>query len=304
MYRRGTVISDVLTPSVVTCNENDPLNVVLKKLRKYNILSLPVRDMEKSNFIGRIGVWDIANLIVNSPTLTMNDRICDFWPRAIGVTKEDEKALKYGPGGLESIYTFNINTPLEVLFDTMTKGVHRVLVTHRVDGHENLLRNLSQSDLIRSLYCQENLLDEDFKKRTLNDLNAIVRPVKHVKMMDKMGQTLSMMIENGIDAVPVTENDSTRIKTILSFSDLRGAIDPLLMSSRNKSISDFLWDNYGNYRRPTTISGTDTIEEAMKRMLTKRVHRLWEVDENGNVKGVLSMTDILRVISEGLSHSK
>jgi len=302
MYRKGTVISDVLTPSLVTCKINDTLREVLKKLRKYRILSLPVTDNTRKFYVGRIALSDIANLLVLNPDLDILDtKISHHWPSAVGVTREDEKSLKYGPGGLESIYSFSVSTPIGVLINTFAMGVHRVLLTHRAEGHDNVIRNFSQSDLIREFYCNEDLLLKEFKQKTLDELNVIKRPVLTVKMNEILGNTLKIMWENKVSAVAIID-ERDQIMTTFSHCDLRELNDKLLGLINRITVGEYLLEIYTKLRPPFTISGGDTLKETITRMAIRKTHRLWEVDENTKtVKGVVSMTDIMINLSNGSS---
>jgi len=302
MYRKGTVISDVLTPSLVTVMIDDTLHTAINKLHKFNLISLPVTDTERKFYIGGLAVWDIANLLVQNPDLSsLETKISDHWPKTVGETREDEKALKYGPGGLESIYSFSINTPLDVLINTFGNGVHRVLLTSWADGREIVLRNFSQSDLLRAFYCMDDLLMDEFKNKTLDELKAIKRPVVTVKMSQNLGFTLKMMMENKISALAVLdEND--RIKTTFSLSDLRGLDDRLLRGMNSMTVGEYLAEVYSKIRPPVLINRSDTLEETLRRMTRRRIHRLWEVDKDSStVTGVVSLTDIMRVLSNGSS---
>jgi len=302
MYRKGTVISDVLTPSLVTCKINDTLREVLKKLRKYRILSLPVTDNTRKFYVGRIALSDIANLLVLNPDLDILDtKISHHWPSAVGVTREDEKSLKYGPGGLESIYSFSVSTPIDVLINTFAMGVHRVLLTHRAEGHDNVIRNFSQSDLIREFYCNEDLLLKEFKQKTLDELKVIKRPALTVKMNEILGNTLKIMWENKVSAVAIID-ERDQIMTTFSHSDLRELNDKLLGLINRITVGEYLLEIYTKLRPPFTISGSDTLKETITRMAIRKTHRLWEVDENTKtVKGVVSMTDIMINLSNGSS---
>jgi CBS domain-containing protein len=255
-------------------------------------------DVENKNYIGRLATWDIANLVVNNPNLSLKSKISDIWSSTVGVTSEDEKALKYGPGGLESIYTFSIDSPIELLFKTFTQGIHRVLVTHWKEGRENVLRNYSQSDLIRSLLWNEDLLVPEVRNKTMNELKIITRPAITVRLSDKVADILKIMNENKINAVAVSEDESNTIKTTFSRSDLRRLDDGLIQQLHDISINDYLLNHNPKLRPSITFKANNTLESALKKMASKRVHQLWEVDENRMVIGVVSMTDILRTLSE------
>jgi predicted transcriptional regulator len=302
MYRKGIVVSDVLAPAIVSCKINDTLDQVLQKLKRYHILSAPVRDVEDKNYVGRISTRDIVNIVAKNPNVTLNEKISDIWPSAVGVTSEDEKALKYGPGGLESIYTFKITTPVEVIFDTFAKGVHQVLLSLPVEGHENVIRVLSQYDMIRYMFTEEDFLDKEFKQTKLSELNCFERPVTTVKLNDKLLDTIRMMAEKNLRAVAVLEQNNDKISTTFSASLLKGLTPKLLKEIENMTIEEYFQKTCRRPRYPIGITEQDTLEEAMRRLTLQKVHRLWEINNDKMVTGVLSMTDIFKLLSQRQTH--
>jgi CBS-domain-containing membrane protein len=304
MYRKGIVVSDVLAPAIVSCTINDSLDQVLQKLKRYHILSAPVRDAEDKNYVGRISTRDIVNIVANNPNITLNEKISDIWSSAVGVTSEDEKSFKYGPGGLESIYTFKITTPIEVILETFAKGVHQILLSYSAEGHENILRVVSQSDMIRYMFTEDNFLDKDFKTMKLSSLNCIERPVTTVNLNDKVIDTIRMMAEKNLRAVAVLEENSNKIKTTFSASELKGLTPRLLKQLENITIKEYFRKTYRKPRSPVGITEQETLEEALRRLTLQRVHRLWEINEDKTVTGVLSMTDIFKVLAQNFKFHK
>jgi CBS-domain-containing membrane protein len=295
-------VSDVLAPAVVSCTIDDSLDQVLHKLKRYHILSAPVRDAEDKNYVGRISTRDIVNIVSKNPNVTLDEKISDIWPSAVGKTSEDEKSLKYGPGGIESIYTFNIATPVEVILETFAKGVHQVLLSFAVEGRENVLRVLSQSDMIRYMFTQEDFIDKEFKQMKLSELNCISRPVISVSFNDKVLDTIKMMSDKNLRAVAVLDESSEKIRTTFSASDLKGLTPKLLKELENITISDYFRKTYRKPRHPVGITQQDTLEEAYRRLTLQKVHRLWEINDDKSVTGVLSMTDIFKLLSQSQYH--
>jgi predicted transcriptional regulator len=293
-----------LAPAIVSCTINDTLDQVLQKLKCYHILSAPVRDAEDKNYVGRISTRDIVNIVAKNPEVSLNERIFDIWPSAVGVTKEDEKSFKYGPGGLESIYTFKITTPIEVILETFASGVHQVLLCIAVEGgHENTLRVLSQSDMIRYMITEDNFLDKEFKLKKLSELNCIEREVTTVNINDKVLDTIRMMADKNLRAVAVLENG--KIKTTFSASELKGLTPRLLKQLENITIDQYFKKTYRKPRRPIGISSQETLEEALRRLTLQKVHRLWEInEEEKTVTGVLSMTDIFKLLTQNFQSRK
>jgi CBS domain-containing protein len=258
---------------------------------------MPVYDKENKFIVGRISSWDIANFFANEPNFSLSKRICDMWPQTIGVTEEDLKSYKFGPGGLESVHTFPADTELPKLLESFAQGIHRVLVTYKVEGRENILQNISQSDVFRFLYTEPDALHKKFLHMSLNDLNCIVRPALTMEGDTTVFDAIRKMVKENVTAVAITDPEKdNKVFTTFSASDLRN-IDANILKNLDKiSLKKYLQDTRIRLRRPITINGTNTVEDALKRMVLSHIHRLWEVDENNHVTGVFSMTDFFKSV--------
>lgn len=81
------------------------------------------------------------------------------------------------------------------------------------------------------------------------------------------------------------------LKTWLSVSALEFtetiAANPLLSSNPNA----------GESVRELVACGVDsTLAEVVDKVVTKHVHRIWVVDQQGLLMGLISLTDVIRVI--------
>lgn len=56
----------------------------------------------------------------------------------------------------------------------------------------------------------------------------------------------------------------------------------------------------GNERETVSCTEEASMEEAIEKVVTRRVHRVWVVNHQGLLKGVVSLTDIIRSIRAAL----
>lgn len=92
-----------------------------------------------------------------------------------------------------------------------------------------------------------------------------------------------------------------------SATDLRGCPLPLLRSCLQLGVVDFInklsdipLHDHSGFRNSTkeliTCRSESRLQEVVDKVVNHRVHRAWVVDESGMLSGLVSLTDIIRVI--------
>jgi len=235
-------------------------------------------------------------MVAKEPSLDLNKNISDIWAAYTGATEEEKKALKYGPGGLESIYTFPVETDIQTLFKTFSSGVHRVLLTYESEGKSRILQNLSQYDVLRFLFF-EKLLNETYLQKTLEELEVIKRPVICENIHSTLKEVINNMVKNNVSAVILEESKDKAITTF-SASDLKYIQEDTLKQLDKIEVGHYLKNIRHRVKSLITVTQSTTLEETLKRLILSHVHRLWEVDENKIPTGVISLTDIFKFLAE------
>lgn len=59
-------------------------------------------------------------------------------------------------------------------------------------------------------------------------------------------------------------------------------------------------DNRGSRRELVTCFAESPLSEVIEKAVTRHVHRVWVVDHEGLLMGVVSLTDVIRVIRHSL----
>jgi len=106
------------------------------------------------------------------------------------------------------------------------------------------------------------------------------------------------MFYHKVSAVAIVD-ESEQLVLNLSASEIRGLdhknFDALLLPITEFMHKMKLIPSAFSLRPPLTCLPTTTLETAIFRLATYRVHRLWIVDEQGRPVGVLSLTDIMKL---------
>lgn len=131
----------------------------------------------------------------------------------------------------------------------------------------------------RNLTPQEQALEVEKVKRA--ESGMILHPVT-MNPQQKIGEALQVMNEHNISGVPITEG--TKLVGILTHRDLR------FEKNRNLKIEEAMT------KKVITARVGITAEKAKEILQTHRIEKLPVVDDQGNLKGLITIKDIEQAI--------
>ncbi|GJY25133.1 SNF1-related protein kinase regulatory subunit gamma-like PV42a [Tanacetum coccineum] len=228
-----------------------------------------------------------------------------------------------------SLWTLNPNTSIMDCMEVFSKGIHRAMVPldsnmENVAGVElvesaSSYRMLTQMDLMRFLKGHESDL-KHVNDRTIRDLGALVEPIFGVTNHTKVIDAIKSMRAGSLNAVPIIESvnptteDHSQLgkgrKVIGTFSatDLRGCPVSHLQSWLPQSVMEYTTSLLSvaasmagsTPRELVTCYAESRLGEVVDKVVANHVHRVWVVDPDGLLQGLVSLTDIIRVIRSSL----
>ncbi|KAI3419031.1 uncharacterized protein J3R85_013553, partial [Psidium guajava] len=224
-----------------------------------------------------------------------------------------------------SLWTFNPNTSILDCMEVLSKGIHRALVP--IDSHmENIpgmelvesapsYRMLTQMDVVRFLKDHSSEM-EGIVTCSIRELGAVSRNVYAITDRTKVIEAIKCMRAAMINAVPIVaseefeqdhsqlmdlEGQGRKLMGTFSATDLRGCHLATLRSWLPATALDFtekISKSLGDTRPREPVTCTDglSLAEAMDKAVDKHVHRVWVVDQQGLLTGVVSLTDMIRAL--------
>lgn len=282
--------------TVVTLPSSCTVEQAVKELATNRVLSAPVIDDKTKNCLGLVDmldiVWTVLKVAPDMSALKENDlksleiagRAMAFEPvtNAIGASGRDP----YVP-----VYEKNPASSVVPLF---AKGVHRAPI---FDESGNIVQTISQSDLIRVL--SENIHMGKMKEMgemTTEQLKlGAVRPITVPKSTPVI-QVLKIIQENSVSAVGIVEEDG-KLAGNFSATDLEGMYIEK-WPSFTLPIGDFLQKHSPNSLNSICCTKQTTLINVCKELVQSKVHRLWVVDDDFKPVGVVSTTDIMKIVND------
>ncbi|XP_072996317.1 SNF1-related protein kinase regulatory subunit gamma-like PV42a [Typha latifolia] len=230
-----------------------------------------------------------------------------------------------------SLWTLNPQTSILDCMEAFSKGVHRALVPVESQADHVITaelveaspgyRMLTQMDVLSFLRENSHEL-KDIIPYSVQELGAINVNVFAVTKYTKVIEVIKFMRAASLNAVPVVEApedgqlllDGKGKKLVETFSatDLRGCPIALMQSWLSVSVTEFkdmvlerasedsVGSGYTNPREKKLVTcfKETSLSVVIEKAVANHVHRVWVVDHQGLILGLIALTDILRVIRE------
>ena len=261
-------IKNLMSEDLITIDKDQNLSDALKLLRKHNVSRLPVTNNKE--LVGIISERDIANKLGSSKYESM-----------------PASRLHISSVMVKDVITVPQTMQLgEVAKLMLEKGIGSVPV---MDG-DKMVGIVSKADFVTLA------VGIAFDKITVKEL--MTKDLKSVSPTERLIHARRVMIESHVGRLPVIE-DGTLVGMITSkdlmraFIDFRKNVPEKYQKSQIKEVSveDIMSSN------PIFTSKDATISEVSKIMMETGYNGL-PVVEDGEVVGIITQTDILRLIEK------
>jgi CBS domain-containing protein len=296
---------------IITIGPNEKLPDVFVKIFSNRITSAPVID-QKGNLIGSIGIMDIVlyalNVCQSSQELATffgltsdSENFIDF--ENIKNYLKDEKGSAHNSviaSTAQFLANYSHQNQLHVLkpdcsfkdiVTTLTK-VHRLAI-----GDETIINYISQSEVVRLL--KEKDAFAHIASKTIEELNLCNKPLISVKEGDRVIEAFKLMVTNNVSGVAVI-NDKQQLVGQISSSDIK-------CISLTGEMVPRLYETYHHYRKiliqkykapeiTITVPLKANLSEVLETIINNRLHRVFLIGKDDHAAGVISLTDILKLL--------
>jgi len=292
----GSLVFD--KQNLITVDGDSTLEEVLKVLKERNITYVVV--VQNGKYSGFVSTIELMTELAFDK-IDCKAKNCQFFKTPNKPVKE---LLKVNPSE-QSIYCYEPTELLQVVYQPMSEGNRRVLVSMREAGH-TYYRSLSQFDVICYIGSHFSVLkgqspidiEKSIEELGLCDLdNSKSMTVIHAE--DEALKGFSALEQKELVAAPVVDSEG-KVITSLSAADLRGMACETLKSVRQPTV-EFLKNVRGDIGYPVTCVPSDSLKTCLARIISAKVNRLWITNSQQQPCGTLSVTKIIRLFKD---HSK
>jgi len=313
MSLTGLRVSDIpVKTNLIKLSHHDQLDTAFSKLFDNRILSAPVLD-DEGKVKGLLAMIDIAvfavNLAKTSQALVSMLGMPISHPEALSNFDNlpdlfiGDKRLEdaFGSDPTDFMKNFSRRNPTRTVsyagsWQDLAEALSQVrrVVVLNAQGH--LLNYITQSDFIK-LLNERNLFGDKWNK-TISELSLGTSPVISVRDNKRAIDAFKEFALHDIEAVPIVDA-SGKIVGNVSATDIR------VMEASADAI-DALYLKYDDFRKkmetynipsaPVTVTSKTTLGDVVSLLVKNKIHRVYVVD-NGALKSVVSMMDIIRTVA-------
>lgn len=289
----------------VCLTDKTTIDEALRTLADKHILSAPVIDKDDKNLC--LGMISVLNIASHVGRITVGDNAAT-----------DEQKIKSGTDLANTLVTecvdFNADDDYGVLLIPtdgsvspstagsaamiMGRAWRRIVV---VDDQCNLVTTISQSDLIQEV---DTMLKDDsmadLAALKVSDLGLKTAKPICLKFSDSVLDAVKKIADRNISAVGVVD-DEGKLRESFEAADLRGLVSETITDVLLPIENFFEKYDKERLRGIGTVKMDDTLGEVVSRLAARNkhglaLHRLWIIDEQQQAKGVVSLTDIFKLI--------
>ncbi len=292
---------------MIMLEENDSLQTAAETLFKHKILAAPVFNAD-NECIGAIDLLTVLQYPANlreasSPSSSdsssqegKQDYSSRFWNAIRKVHVKDALAL----AKQKNLIPFYIDNPVSMLLDLLGTGVHRVALFAK---DKELISTCSQSDAL-TFICKAMLDPQASNAAELAATAAI--PAASLGLLRKcitfpasepLLKALAALAQSSRRAFALVDEEGKFVGE-LSTSDLHNFPDAnfsTLLMPAGEWIAKFSPSSLN----PVCTTLSSTFGQVVELLASKRLHRLWIVNEEGEPTHIVSLTDVMRVLTSG-----
>jgi CBS domain-containing protein len=258
---------------LITIGEGTNIEDTLKLMADNKILSVPV--MRDDLLRGFVDIYEIMTYTAfsNTPLVDWNKPASSLLGTTGNIINDD----------VQGVWVARELDSLQKPLAWLSKGVRRFLVETDYGW-----RLVTQSDLVR--FLSKTYSKFGIGEISLEEADIIRKPVFRVDPNTKVIDAFKKMRAQEINGLAVTDSDGTLVGT-LSESDLRGLTMDTMYRLQHPVI-DFL-KVQNQLPEVMTVRPDMPLRDLLETMTKQKLHRLFVVDDEEHLTGVVTLTDII-----------
>lgn len=270
------------------------LKGALLTLLQNGVMSAPIWNSRQSRFTGLVTAHDFVNALryyIDQPKLLEELK---------SLRLEDLSGVEeqLGASTVENVTVSPQLSLREACACIIKTKAHRVAIVDEdpVSKRQIVVSVLTQYRVLRfvALNCKET----QFLNMKVKDLNLATTEEIHTTTMDApLKEVVIKLSQSCVSALPVVD-ENNKVQNMYELYDVLTLIKGNGYGDLNLTVGEALMRRPPDYEGVLTCRGTDTLSDIMETIRRNRLLRLFVVDDEGTLKGVITLSDILRYICE------
>ncbi|EFA84165.1 hypothetical protein PPL_03239 [Heterostelium album PN500] len=312
-FLKTTQIQHAIKPkTIITVDTTTSLEEILRVFDENSIVAAPVYDNETNKVIAVIDMMDIVDFIISFVGLEIVDiqQILKVEPRkfftileSCGGLFSDSPAINILANRKNKLMVIRESDSFLNAIERMSEKLSKLFI---VDSRMTIINLISESDIL-ALIAQNIHVLGDVRTKTINQVGLSSSKIVLYPQETRVINILQDIIQQKITAVPIIDSNK-KLFANFSISNLKG-LTKKNFSELMLPVVDYL--QYQNIKEkknnlsclkeksfhPLTVYSWDTVENAIYKMVSTKVHRLWVVDIDCHPISVVTIDSILKLMS-------
>ncbi|KAI8601620.1 hypothetical protein EDD21DRAFT_429061 [Dissophora ornata] len=293
---------------VITIDANASIEDACEVLLKHGISSAPVYNAESNTYVGMFDYSDLMTyilIVLKRMDVPLEDQTMEMRDLVQKTNSCQNVPVKLASdlSGKDPFCTVLTESRLGAVVNDFGTGIHRVAV---IDSNGSVAGLLSQSSTLDYLlrHLSEFPQLQPVMQQTLQQLGLASSKVLYVNGDAQVLEALIMMSKHSVSSLAILDDQGILLGNV-SMTDIQHIMKDLKTSWLWLSCFQFVARirqlqgvERGEDQYPVLdVSATSTFGYALSKLQATRVHRLWVVNDMGLVVGVVSLTDVFKLLS-------
>ncbi|KAK4188201.1 hypothetical protein QBC35DRAFT_209943 [Podospora australis] len=265
------------------------LNILIQN----GIVSAPLWDSRKSSFAGLLTSTDFINVI--QYYCQFPDEIGNIDQFRLSSLRDIERAI-----GVEPLETVSVH-PMRPLYEAcrrMLKTRARRIPLVDVDGEtgrEMVVSVITQYRILKFI-AVNNEQHTMLLKKPVRDLGlGTYTNLATATMGSSVLDVIHLMVKYNISAVPILDQDNT-VLNLFEAVDVIPCIKGGAYDELSATVAEAMSRRSEDFGGIYTCNEDDRLDSIFDTIRKSRVHRLVVVDDDNRLKGIISLSDILKYV--------
>ncbi|KAI8960555.1 CBS-domain-containing protein [Daldinia sp. FL1419] len=257
------------------------------------IVSAPLWDSQQSRFAGLLTATDYINLI--QYYCQFPEHIEDVEKFRLSSLRDIEKAIGVLP--LETV-SVHPSRPLYEACSRMLKSRARRIPLVDIDHEterETVVSVITQYRILKFIAVnteQHTML----LKQTVREIGlGTYSNLATAKMTDSVLEVINLMVVHNISAVPIIDKNNV-VLNVFEAVDVIPCIKGGAYDELKSTVGEALTKRPEDFQGIYTCQEDDRLDSIFVTLRQSRVHRLVVIDDNWHLKGIISLSDILKYV--------
>lgn len=281
------------------CSRDDKVFDVWKGMIRHGFLSVPVLG-DKERYLGFIDMGEIVGFFANYfgiHTIRKHPTLHQLIEADKAFLKITVEKLMVSPGPPRSAFlpvknNFSLLYCVEILAKEV--GIQRIPITN---AHGVLWNYLTQSHVLE--YMKKNM-DKmgTIKNKQIGQFGDVLKQVVSIHQDQLAYDAFIKMHTQQVHGIAVID-DKQHIVGALSVRDLKLVLEDKMFSHLLEPCKTFIQKLGEDLKRPShtiTVKTTDTMQKAIELLVEHKLHRLFVVDGQKHIAGVVGLKEIMMEI--------